>query len=101
MDIRRQEGNPVAFGITRDHFGRVKAHWLGVEEAAIEGGGMITLEPKRLVGNQCKAGGMRFGEAIARKASQLLKDGPGSAFVDALARSTEQKALLHLLHGFG
>ena len=47
---------------------------LGVQERAQEGGGVVAVQPRALVGEQPEGGGVRLGEAEGGERQDLLED---------------------------
>ena len=98
IDLGRQRVDAVAPRIADDHLRRVEAHGLLVEQRAVESRRMVAFQPERLVGDEGKAGGVRFAKAVARKAGKLGKDRLGCGRVDLLLRRAAHEAGAHGRH---
>src|SRR5579862_2865713 len=69
----------------------IKAHRLAVEQRTCERGGLVALEPRRVVDEQRETRGMRLGKAILTEAEHLLIDTLGElARVVPLAHARKQ-----------
>jgi len=96
--MHRQHVHPVAAGIAHHHAGRIKAHRLVVQHAAIPGGRIVRAQPERVIGRLGKGGGMGFAEPVRGKARQLRKDGIRGGGIDALGDRPLHKALTEAGH---
>ena len=85
VDIGRQDADLMAPGIVGQDVGRVKPHRLVVEQGAHELGGVVVLEPGRLIGEDGEGGRVALGEAVLGKPEQFLEDLLGRGLIDALA----------------
>ena len=64
----------VAFGVLEEGGDGVEAHGLVVEEAGVEFGGMVGLEPAGGVGDEGEGNGVGFGESVEGKGADGFDD---------------------------
>ena len=61
-------------GVLDDLGGRIEAHRQAVQQAAVERGGFVALQPGRDVDQKREARGMGFRETVLPEALDLLED---------------------------
>ena len=74
VDVERQHREPEAPRVVEHHARRVEAHGLVVEDAGVELGRVVRLEPGRGVADDGEAGGVRLVEAVGGEAAELAED---------------------------
>src|SRR5207302_7786896 len=76
----------------------VEAHRLVVQQAGVEGGSMVQLEPGGLVAGAGKGGRVRLGEPELGKGRQLRKDLLRDRQGDFVAKTAREKAFANRVH---
>src|SRR6185437_16943168 len=76
----------VIAGIAHNLGGRIKAHWLGIEQRGSEGSGMMIFDPRRDIDQLGKAGGMAFRKSIGTETLDLFETGFGECLLIAAPR---------------
>ena len=101
VHVQRQDAQPPAARVVEHHARRVEAHRLIVEQAAVELGRVVRLEPGAGVADDGKAGGVRLVEAVGGEAAQLAEHFFGGRALDAARDRLLDEVtpdLVHLLH---
>ncbi len=73
IDVDGQHQDAMLFGIADDLRGRVKSHWLRVEQGRGERRGIMAFQPARDIDQQGKARGMAFGKAVFAETLDLVE----------------------------
>ena len=102
VHVERQHLEAEAPRVVEHHARRVEPHGLVVEDAGVELGRVVRLEPGRGVADDGEAGGVRLVEAVGGEPAELAED-----LVGHLLRGAARHRLLdevaadgvHLLHG--
>ena len=88
--------------VAHQHLQAVKAHWLVIEQRAVELLGIVVAQPGRLVGQQRKGHGMALGKAEGGEAQQAVEDFVGRLLgYAAVLHAAIAEALPVLAHGLG
>ncbi len=101
VDVERQHLEPEAARVVEHHARRVEAHGLVVEDAGVELGRVVRLEPGRGVADDGEAGGVRLVEAVGGEPAQLAEDLVGDLLRGAARHRLLDKVAadgVHLLH---
>src|SRR5690606_3556991 len=93
VDVDRPEGHAAVAGVLDDRGGRVKPHWLGVEQGAGELDRIMAFEPGPDVADQCKAGAVSLRKAVRAETLDLFEDPLGKLQADALCQHAADQAL--------
>ena len=88
----------MALGVVDEGVRRVEAHGLGVEQGAGELRREVAAQPRRLVGEHGKGGGVALREAELGKGDDLLEDGLRDVFADAAGERAFAEELIEALH---
>ena len=88
----------VAARIVDEHFGRVEAHRLHVEDCRSKDGGKMALEIGRCVGQEREAGRMRFGETVVGESFEHMEELLGRSALDAVGDHAFHEFGVHRLH---
>jgi hypothetical protein len=63
-DVHWQDPHAVPLSVLHQGGGMIKPHGLIVQQRSGEGGMIVDLQPGAGIGEQCEAGGVRFGESV-------------------------------------
>ena len=97
LHVDGQHGHGVATGVLYELRGRVEAHRQTVEQAAVEGGGVVAFQPGGNVHQQCETGRVRLRKAIFAEALDLTEHPLGKVPVVAAGQHAVDEFLLEML----
>ena len=96
-NINGQEFHAVPLAVFDDRCRGVETHGPGVEQGAVKLYRVVTLHPCRTVGDEGKAGGMTFREAVLAETPDLVENPPGELRSNPLFHHTLDELLLVLV----
>ena len=100
LHVDGMEPHAAALGVLDERGRVIEPHRLVVEERGVEGRRIVDLQIRARVGEQCEAGGVRFGKAVQRERRDRRDDLLRRLAGNPLRRHALAQLDLNLLHPF-
>ena len=86
--------------VVHEYFGGVESHRLHVEDRREENRGLVTLDVRRRIRQECEARRVRFGKAVVGEAFEHVEELLGRRAVDAVRHHAVDELGIDLRHAF-